>query len=68
LQLLATVKKVTGEEVPHQFADARAGDPPILYADPRKAKEVLGWSTRIGLEEIVSTAWNWERKLAALLS
>jgi UDP-arabinose 4-epimerase len=68
LQLLATVKKVTGKEVPHRFADARAGDPPILYADPRKAREVLGWSTRIGLEEIVSTAWNWERKLAALRS
>ena len=65
-QLLAVVKKVTGKEVPHEFADARPGDPPSLYADPRKAMQVLGWSAQIGLEEIVSTAWKWEQKLAGM--
>lgn len=68
LEVLQVIKKVTGKEVPHNFADARAGDPPILYADPRKAGEVLGWRTQIDLEEIVSTAWNWEQKVRVFLS
>lgn len=64
LQLLAAIKKITGKEVPHHFAGARAGDPPILYADPTKAKDVLGWSAEADLEEIVSTAWHWEQEVA----
>ena len=65
LQLLATIKKVIGKEVPYHFADARAGDPPILYADPTKARKILGWSAQVDLEEIITTAWAWEQKLAA---
>jgi UDP-glucose-4-epimerase GalE len=65
-QLLDVIAKVTGKEVPHEFADARAGDPPSLYADPRKARQVLGWSAKIGLDEIVSTAWKWEQKVSAM--
>jgi UDP-glucose-4-epimerase GalE len=65
LELLATIKTVTGIDVPHQFASARAGDPPVLYADPAKAKEILGWTAKSTLEDIVSTAWNWELKLGA---
>jgi len=68
LQLLAAVKEITGKEVPYQVADARPGDPAILYADPRKAKKVLGWSAQFSLADIVSTAWNWEQKLPAFLA
>lgn len=65
LQVLATIKEITGKEVPHHFAAPRAGDPPILYADPTKAKDVLGWSAKADLKEIISTAWAWEQKLAS---
>jgi len=65
LELLSTIKKVIGKDVPHRFAEARAGDPPILYADPSKARAVLGWSAQADLEEIISTAWQWEQKLTA---
>lgn len=68
LRLLTAIQEISGKEVPHRFAAARPGDPAALYADPRKAREVLGWSARFGLEEIVSTAWNWEQKLPAFLA
>ena len=61
LELLRAVKRVTGKDVPHLFAEPRAGDPPILFADASKARRVLGWSARIGIEEIVATAWRWEK-------
>jgi UDP-glucose-4-epimerase GalE len=64
LELLETIRRVTGKEVPHRFAEARAGDPPVLYADPTKAKQVLGWVAKADLDEIVATAWRWEQKLA----
>jgi len=61
--LLGTIRRLTGLDVPHEFAAARAGDPPSLYADPSNAKEVLGWVAKRDIEEIVSSAWKWQQKL-----
>jgi UDP-arabinose 4-epimerase len=58
--LLATVKKITGREVPHEFAASRRGDPPALYADPSLAYRVLGWAPELDLESILRSAWEWE--------
>jgi len=58
--LLATVKKITGREVPHEFAASRRGDPPALYADPSLAHRVLGWTPEFDLESILRSAWEWE--------
>ncbi len=63
-ELLTVIEQVTGSKVPHVFEDARAGDPPVLYADPSKAKAVLGWQAEAGLEQIVGSAWKWEKKLS----
>jgi UDP-glucose-4-epimerase GalE len=62
-ELLAAVKVVTDEEVPHVYAEARAGDPPVLYANSAKSKEVLGWKAKRDLDEILTSAWRWEQKL-----
>ena len=58
--LLAAVKKITGREVPHEFAASRRGDPPALYADPSLAGQVLHWAPEFDLESILQTAWAWE--------
>ena len=39
----------------------RAGDPARLFADNRKAKEILGWNPKYtDIKDIIRTAWNWE--------
>ena len=58
--LLAAVEKITGREVPHEFAASRRGDPPALYADPRLACRVLDWVPEFDLESTLRTAWEWE--------
>jgi UDP-glucose 4-epimerase len=58
--LLDAVKKFTGREVPHEFANSRRGDPPALYADTRLARRVLDWAPEFDLEFILRTAWEWE--------
>lgn len=58
-QVLACVHRVTRREVRWREAPRRNGDPPSLVADPSRAHQVLGWKPKRGLEEIVSTAWDW---------
>jgi UDP-glucose 4-epimerase len=43
-------------------ACARVQNVLVRSWDNRKAAEVLGWSPRYGLEEIIATAWQWHRK------
>ena len=63
LEVMSMVERVSGRKVPLQYTGRRAGDPPILVADARKAAQLLGWRTEhSALEEIVRTAWNWKMK------
>jgi len=61
-EVLSAVEKVTGKSVPHKTAPRRPGDPPALVANPAKAQSLLDWKASRGLQEIVSTAWNWMQK------
>lgn len=59
-EVIDTVKRVSSRPVPFEEAPRRPGDPPVLVADPRRAREVLGWSPQYpGLETIVEHAWQW---------
>lgn len=59
-QIIESVKRVTGKDFPVKHGPRRPGDPPELFADPRKIKSELNWSASItDLDEIVSSAWRW---------
>ncbi len=61
-EVIAAAERVTGRTVPAVTAPRRAGDPPRLVADWRKARERLGWTPRFGdLDTIIETAWRWHR-------
>jgi UDP-glucose-4-epimerase GalE len=61
-EVIETVARVTGREVPWTLAPRRPGDPAVLYAAPVKAHAELRWTPRFAaLEAIVATAWNWHR-------
>jgi UDP-glucose-4-epimerase GalE len=62
-EVIDAAEKVTGRKVPRREVDRRAGDPPALVADAKRANEVLGWRPRMSdLETIVGTAWKWHRQ------
>ena len=47
-------------------ARPRAGDPPELTADPRRAGRELGWTPRVSsVDDIIGTAWRWYQRLHA---
>jgi UDP-glucose 4-epimerase len=62
LEILSTIKRVTGREVPSHMAPPRPGDPPELVADPTRAEKLFNWKANRSLDEIVATAWKWEER------
>ena len=66
LQILKEAERVTGKKIKVILGPRRPGDPSVLVAKPDKARKVLGWKPRRHLRDIVSSAWNWEKKEAGL--
>jgi UDP-glucose-4-epimerase GalE len=66
-ELLAVIEKISNRKVPHSFAPPRAGDPPVLFAEALKARDVLGWRARFDLEQIITGALRWEEQLPEFL-
>ena len=61
-QVIETARRITGCEIPAEEGPRRAGDPPQLVGDSRKAREVLGWDPRFAeLDQIVESAWIWHQ-------
>lgn len=59
-EVVAATESVSGRPVPVREASRRAGDPPVLVADPRRAMQRLGWRPQYSdLDGIVETAWRW---------
>ncbi len=62
-QVFDTSCDVTGKEIKHENKPRRPGDPSILVAQAKRAKEVLGWTpVHSDLSTIVKTAWDWQQK------
>jgi len=61
-EVIDSVSRVTGRQVPWTLGPRRAGDPAVLYAAAHKAQAELHWTPRCpALDAIVRTAWDWHR-------
>ncbi|MFE0683149.1 UDP-glucose 4-epimerase GalE [Streptomyces sp. NPDC058961] len=62
-EVVETVRKVTGHEIPEVVAGRRGGDPAVLVASAARAHERLGWQpSRADLAGIVADAWAFARR------
>jgi UDP-arabinose 4-epimerase len=62
-QVIDTARRIIGREIVVRDASRRAGDPPVLVADAKKASEVLGWVPQYSdLAAIITDAWRWHIK------
>jgi UDP-glucose 4-epimerase len=63
-QVLETVQEVSGRALAIRSGPRRPGDPPSVFADVSRIREVLTWRpAHDDLREIVASALNWEEKL-----
>jgi UDP-glucose 4-epimerase len=59
-EVIDTVRRITGRNVSARDAPRRPGDPAVLVADAKKAREVFGWvPQRSDLAMIIADAWRW---------
>ena len=63
MEILNTFMQVTGVKVPYEIVGRREGDIEQVWAKPDKANNVLGWRADTPIEEVLLSAWNWEKKL-----
>jgi UDP-glucose 4-epimerase len=62
-EIIEAVKKVTGKDFEIRIGPRRQGDAPKLLASSKKIRKELGWKPRYkNMEDIVRTAWEWEKK------
>jgi UDP-glucose 4-epimerase len=62
-EVVDTARRVTGHDIPAQMGPRRAGDPPVLVAASDQIMRKLGWKPEYpGLEEIISSAWEWHKR------
>ncbi len=59
LELVKAFEKSTGKEVKYKIAPRRAGDIPMCYAEPAKAKEELNWTAEKGIEDMCKDSWHY---------
>ncbi len=68
LELISLFEKATGVKVPYEIVSRREGDIEQVWADPRKANEVLGWRADTPIEDVLLSAWNWEKRIRNIQS
>ncbi len=62
LDVIRAFEKACGKNLPYIIKPRRAGDIAACYADASKAKKELGWTAELGIEDMCSSSWNWQKK------
>ena len=60
LDMVKAFEKANNINVPYQICPRRDGDIAIVYADPQKANDELGWTAEKDLEDMCRDSWNFE--------
>ncbi len=58
--VLHAYEKACGKTLPYVIDPRREGDLAEYYADPRKAMEEMGWSAKLGIDEMCASSWKWQ--------
>lgn len=66
LEVIDMFRKANGVDVPFSIAPRRAGDVEKVWADPSKANRVLGWNADTSFEDVMRSAWKWEKKIRGI--
>ncbi len=51
LEMIAAFDKASGKKLPYKITERRAGDLPVLCANPSKAERELGWKTELTIDD-----------------
>ena len=63
LEMIAAFEKASGEKLPYKIVGRRAGDLPEIWANADKAKQELGWSTELTIDDAMRDTINYLNKV-----
>ncbi|MFD1631581.1 UDP-glucose 4-epimerase GalE [Pseudopedobacter beijingensis] len=65
LEIIKAFETSTGVKLDYKIGPRRAGDIEKVYGDVEKSKKELGWQAELGIEEMMKSAWEWEKYIKA---
>lgn len=63
LEAIHAFERATGEKLNYQIGPRRSGDVEQVWGDVTKSSEKLHWKAGLGIDEMMSSAWAWEKYL-----
>ena len=60
LDIVKAYEKANGVKINYKIAPRRPGDIDECYADSTKAREVLGWEAKFGIEDMCRDSAHWQ--------
>tara|TARA_B110000263_G_scaffold217893_1_gene204226 strand:+ start:2051 stop:3073 length:1023 start_codon:yes stop_codon:yes gene_type:complete len=63
MDLIKSFEKVNNLKLKYNISVRREGDIEKIYADIKLSKKKLNWSYKKSLDEMMSSAWNWQKHL-----
>lgn len=60
LEIITAFEQISKRSIPYQIAPRRAGDVPISWSNPEKARRELGWQAQHSLNQMLTDAWHWQ--------
>ena len=63
LEVINTFEKVNGVKLHYTIGQRRGGDIEQIYADTTKVNNLLGWSAKYDIGDMMKHAWAWQQGL-----
>ena len=61
LELIAAFERASGQPIPYDVVERRAGDIAASYADPSRAESELGWRAERTVDDMCAATWRWQQ-------
>lgn len=60
LDVVHAFEAASGRSIHYEIGERRAGDVAVCYADPTFAKDALGWTSALSLQQMCADHWRWQ--------
>jgi UDP-glucose 4-epimerase len=60
LEVVAAASRAVGRDLPYRVVERRPGDIAAAWADPTRARELLGWQATRTLDDMAADHWRWQ--------
>ncbi|TCK83376.1 UDP-glucose 4-epimerase GalE [Albibacterium bauzanense] len=60
LEVIRAFENTTNVKLNYEIGERRSGDIEQVWGDITKSKQKLGWTAKLGIEEMMRSAWAWE--------